>query len=94
MDEASNAKVGKQRLSAGLASVEGYTALALLPFLLLGPRLPGYYGLVVGIPIWGCSWLFAISGIRRGRRGARIAAGIALALLVLQAGISLLVLYN
>jgi hypothetical protein len=77
-----------------LASREGYVALGLVALMLLAPDLPGNIGFLVGISIWGCSWLFAIGGVRRGRGGARVAATIALSLLILHAASALLLAFH
>jgi len=72
------------------ARVEGYFALFFVLALFLDPLfppLPGTLGLAVGVSIWACGWLFAISGVRRGRGGARVAAGISLAALILHAAL-------
>jgi hypothetical protein len=58
------------------------------------PPLPEPIGLAVGILIWACSWLFAISGVRRGRGGARVCAIISLVVLVLHAVLALVIAWH
>jgi hypothetical protein len=70
------------------AVVEGYLAPVLLVLLFIGvgtDRLPQPYGLMTGVLMWGCCWLFAISGVRHGHGIPRRAAGLTLALLILHA---------
>jgi hypothetical protein len=70
------------------AVVEGYLAPVLLVLLFIGVgsvRLPQPYGLMTGVLMWACCWLFAISGVRRGHGIAKRAAGLTLALLILHA---------
>ena len=80
------------------AAIEGYLSLALVGVMgiwaVLRVQIPGAYGLIVGVVVWGLAWLFAISGMRRGQGGARAAAAISLAILVLHAGISLVIAYH
>jgi hypothetical protein len=80
-----------------LARAEGYLALFFVVVLLLSPllpSLPGPVGLAFGVSIWACGWLFAISGVRRGRGGARVAAHISLVILVLHAALLLLIAWH
>jgi hypothetical protein len=80
-----------------LARAEGYPALSFVFVSFLGPLLPplpGPVGLAVGVSIWACGWLFAISGVRRGRGGARVAALVSLVILVLHAAVLLLIAWH
>jgi hypothetical protein len=52
-----------------------------LPF----PRLTNPYGLMLGVTLWGLAWLFAISAMRRGRGGARVAGRVSFVVLVCHA---------
>jgi len=76
------------KVAAKLSRAEGYLALVFVVALFLSglyPPLPEPIGMAVGISIWACGWLFAISGVRRGRGGARVAANVSLIVLVLHA---------
>jgi hypothetical protein len=80
-----------------LARAEGYLALVFVVVLFLSPLfppLPEPLGLAVGICIWASGWLFAISGVRRGRGGARVAAIISLIVLVLHAVLVLVIAWH
>jgi hypothetical protein len=82
-----------------IARVEGYLALFCVLALLLDPffprlPLPEPLGLAVGVSIWACGWLFAISGVRHGRGGARVAARISLGELILHAALSLVIAWH
>jgi hypothetical protein len=88
----------EQRPPTWAQVVEGYLALALVGLMFAGlvlrVRLPEPAGIVVGVTIWGLAWLFALSGVRRGRGGARAAAWVSLGVLVWHAGMSLLLAYH
>jgi hypothetical protein len=79
------------------AEVEGCLAPVFLVLVVIGSAFVSLrepYGLATGVLMWGCGWLFAISGVRHGHGIARITAGLTLALLVLHAtGVALLALY-
>jgi hypothetical protein len=77
-----------------ISRIEGYLALFFVVALFLGSVLPPHpeaLGLAVGVSIWACGWVFAISGVRHGRGGARAAAVISLAILVLHAALILVI---
>jgi len=79
--------------------VEGYIAIVFViltfvnPVLAAFPRRYATYALAIGIALWGLGWLFSISGVRRNKGGALIAAWLSLAILILHATYSLLVAY-
>jgi hypothetical protein len=80
-----------------IARIEGYLALLCVVALFLGPAFPALpqpVGLALGVSIWACGWLFAISGVRHGAGGARVAAGICLAILVLHAASMLVIVLH
>jgi hypothetical protein len=76
------------------ARLEGYLALLFVVALFLPsgfPPLPEALGVAVGVSIWACGWLFAISGMRHGVGGARVAAIIGLTILVLHAALIVII---
>src|SRR5688500_18818726 len=81
-----------------MATIEGYLSLALVGLMFSAGALqvwfPAPYGFAVGVSAWGIAWLLAISGVRRGRGGARVAASISLGILVVHAGLSLVIAYH
>ena len=81
-----------------LTAIEGYLALACVGLMLVGTasrvELPAPLGLVFGSLVWGLAWLFAISGVRRGRGWAKAAAWVSLAFLVWHAGMLLLLAFH
>jgi hypothetical protein len=88
---------GRGKAAAKLARVEGYLALLFVVALFLSPLLPRWpepFGMAVGISVWACGWLFAISGARRGRGGARVAAVVSLVILVLHAMLVLVIAWH
>jgi hypothetical protein len=95
--ETAGATQRSRRLSR-FAGVEGYLALVImLDFvfeMFFGPLLPQFgspYDPAIVTTLWACGWLFAISGVRHGRGGARVAARLSLAFFVLQAGLIVIV---
>jgi hypothetical protein len=85
---ASNTDLGRGRL-ARIATIEGYlaillTLLSVLPLKVM-PPVPEPYVLPVGVSIWAGAWLFSISGTRHGHGYGRLAAGLSLTFLSLQA---------
>jgi hypothetical protein len=85
---------GTRKRGSRTARIEGYLALIFVVALFLGPAyppLPEALGVAVGVSIWACGWLFAISGVRHGVGGARVAAVIGLTILVLHAALILII---
>ncbi len=80
----------------GRADWEGYLApvFVLLMFITSALRLPDALNVMLGVLCWACALLFAISGVRRGRLGARVASGLVLAFLFFQIAFSLMLLYH
>jgi hypothetical protein len=56
------------------------------------PRFGSPYDEVIGITLWGCSWLCAISGVRHATGRARVAAWVGLAVLLLHSGLILVLI--
>ncbi len=69
------------------SAIEGYIALALvaalLAFIFFGSavELQRHYKVGVTLCLWGFAWLFAYSGVKRGKGGARTAAKISVVVL-------------
>jgi hypothetical protein len=96
-----NIEATRGRISK-IARIEGYLALVFVVALFLEPllepvfsRLPEALARAVGIStwvsIWAGGWLFAISGVRHGRGGARATAVISLVILVLHSSLILII---
>ena len=85
-----------RRDSTKMSTLEGYLAPLFLALMFVGAsiRLPSPYDLIIGITLWACCWLFAISGVRRGGAGARVAAGLTLTLLILDAVFRLVITFH
>ena len=81
------------------AKAEGYLALLLALAFVLSPmcirRVTGDFVVegAVLLAIWACAWLFAIGGSRHGVGAGRLAAILALGLLVLHAVFVLTIAY-
>jgi hypothetical protein len=84
----------RERLSR-VGTVEGYVALVIgLVAPLLLPTIPSPYGEGLGITMWALAWVLSLSGVRIGKGGGRVAAGITLGLLSLHAVALLVIAYH
>ena len=81
---------------AGLATREGYLApvFLVMTFFASALRRSEMLGLMFFFSCWAGILLFAISGLRRGRRGARIAAGLVWMFLFGHTALGVVLLYH
>jgi hypothetical protein len=87
MNSASETAEPKRRRLSRAAQIEGYLSLPIVVLGFLNPifaAIPETFRMPIGITMWACAWLFAISGIRHGKDGARVVAGFALVILVVE----------
>lgn len=81
------------------AALDGYIALLFSVLTFAGPlashlaRLPDAFG-IIWLLTWPLALLFAISGIRRGRGGAQVAAWLAMIIFVWYTATTLLIAYH
>lgn len=92
VEDADESTKFEHRPADRIPTIEGYLALVFVGLTFVGSaiRIPAPYGAIFGFAVWGLAWLFAISGARRGRAGARIAGWISLGILLCHAALLLI----